>query len=70
MTASVPRSVQDWFLLITEDRDDGKVVRLLLTELDDDELWPWLKLSDVPRRQHLLNLLTAVRLDQMAKENS
>jgi hypothetical protein len=60
--SAYPRSVQDWFLLITE-HNDLRVIRQLFTDLDSDEF----KL-DGPRHQHLLNLITAIRLDQMAKE--
>jgi hypothetical protein len=70
MTPIIPRSVQDWFLRIIEPRDDLNLTKLILAEFEDDNLWPGGSLSDVPRQLHLLNLITAVRLDQMAKENS
>jgi hypothetical protein len=60
---TMPRSVQDWFLLITES-DDAKLAKQAIAELDDH----WL--PALPRQLHVLNLLTAIRLDQMAKEGS
>jgi hypothetical protein len=60
----VPRSVKDWFLLITESRDDAKLVKQAIAELDG--LWA----PELLRRLHLVNLLTAVRLDQTTKEGS
>jgi hypothetical protein len=55
------RSVKDWFVLLQE-KDDIQIAKQVLVELPQ---WP-----KQERVLHLLSLLTAVRLDQMAKENS
>jgi hypothetical protein len=60
----IPRSVQDWFVMITES-EDIDVIRQAIRELTSPD-WPPI---DGPREEHLLSLLTAVRLDQMAREN-
>lgn len=61
------RSVQEWFKLIQTTKDDLKLVRQVLAELDDDSRWGGIS---GPRQEHLLSLLTAIRLDQMSKEHS
>jgi hypothetical protein len=59
-----PRTVTEWFELVTL-REDLDLVRKAIRELDSPD-WPPI---DGPREEHLLALLTAIRLDQMAREN-
>jgi predicted lipid-binding transport protein (Tim44 family) len=56
-----PRPVIEW-LTHLQHADDLAIVEEALTDI----IGLWSK----EEAQHLLNLLTAVRLDQMAKENS
>jgi predicted lipid-binding transport protein (Tim44 family) len=56
-----PRPVIEWLTHIQR-ADDLAIVEEALTDI----IGLWSK----EEAQHLLNLLTAVRLDQMAKENS
>jgi predicted lipid-binding transport protein (Tim44 family) len=58
-----PRPVIEWLMHIQRaEADDLAIVEEALTDI----IGLWSK----EEAQHLLNLLTAVRLDQMAKENS
>jgi hypothetical protein len=57
------RSVQDWFKFIQENDDDNIVRELLLLFATPEE-------QRKKDHQQVLNLITALRLDQMARENS
>ena len=64
------RTVQDWFQFIQDGNDDGKLVRQVLAELSDEYQWDRPGRESNEKLQYLLNLITAVRLDQMVKEGS
>lgn len=62
------RTVQDWFKLLRENNDD-QIARRVLDDLIAYQHYP----NDRHLREDELlvaTLITAIRLDQMAKENS
>ena len=61
----MPRTVSEWLLHLQRNNDLD-----IAEEAASDILFNWTVDWRVESVQHILNLLTAVRLDQMAKENS
>ena len=59
------RSVQDWFQIIQREKHDSKLAEQLLLNLMGYHPGYW----NPEDQQQLVTLFTALRLDQMAKEN-
>ena len=55
------RTVTDWFQIIQRDHDDMKLAKEIFASLSG---------QDREDLAQLISVITAIRLDQMAKENS
>ena len=60
------RHLEGWFEIVQKE-GDLKVARQLLAELEDDPRWH--HPPDRQKIEHILNLITAIRLDQLSKLN-